>query len=106
MARDHWNDVTLSDERIEELKKECIEIIEAAKPLTFSEAQELRNCKELCDRSHFAGEMKRLCAKTGKPYPKDIDIVLEDPDFDVRLSFITEIQVATDPAPTKKRVRL
>lgn len=104
MARDHWNDVQVKDE--EALLAQVIAICEKAKPFTYSEIQELRNCSDLCDRSHFQYEIKRLCDKTGEAYPKELDIIMEDPDFDLRNTFMKNVVKAVDPLPTKPRVRL
>ncbi len=99
--RDYWNNVEVKDE--EKLKEEIIAIVNAAKPLTYSEMQELRISSELCDRSHFKWAVDRLAAKTGAKVPADLDIVLEDPDFDVRVSFMKDVVKATDPAPVQPR---
>ena len=50
--------------------------------------QELRNSAELCDRGHFAFAAKRVADRVGETLPKELDYILEDPDFDVRVSFM------------------
>ena len=100
--RDHWNDVVAVDP--EATKAEVIEIIKKAGTLTYSEIQELRNSAELCDRSHFQWAVKRIADKIGETVPKDLDIIMEDPDFDVRVSFMAAVVKAVDPFPVQPRV--
>ena len=100
--RDYWNNVTVEDP--EAVKAEVIEIIKKAGTLTYSEIQELRNSAELCDRSHFQWAVKRIADKIGETVPKDLDVIMEDPDFDVRVSFMAAVVKAVDPFPVQPRV--
>lgn len=99
--RDHWNNVEVKDE--EKLTEECISIVKKAGTLTYSEMQELRISAELCDRGHFATAFARIAAKAGEKVPKELDYILEDPDFDVRVSFMKAVVAAVDPAPAGTR---
>ncbi|MDD7408268.1 MAG: hypothetical protein SOV71_00895 [Anaerovoracaceae bacterium] len=100
--RDFWNDVVVEDE--EAVKKAVIDLINAAKPLSYSEIQELRNSSTLCDRSHFQYTVARIAARSGAEVPADLDAIMEDPDFDVRVSFMNDVVKAVDEQPIKPRV--
>ena len=100
--RDYWNNVVVEDP--EAVKAEVIEIIKKAGTLTYSEIQELRNSSELCDRSHFQWAVKRIADKVGEKVPADLEAIMEDPDFDVRVSFMQAVVKAVDPAPVQPRV--
>lgn len=65
--------------------------------------QELRNAAELCDRGHFEYQIAALAAKVGEKVPAGLDAIMEDPDFDVRVSFMKAVVAAIDPAPTPAR---
>ena len=99
--RDHWNNVEVTDE--EKLTADVIAILKNAAPLSYSEMQELRNSAELCDRGHFAFAAKRVADRVGETLPKELDYILEDPDFDVRVSFMKAVVSAIDPAPAGVR---
>lgn len=101
--RDHWNNVAVTDE--EKLIADCIEIVKKAGELTYSEMQELRIASELCDRGHFATAFARIAAKAGEKAPKELDYILEDPDFDVRIAFMKAVVSAVDPAPAGVRAK-
>ena len=46
----------------------------------------------------------QLCAaKVGEKVPAGLDAIMEDPDFDVRVSFMKAVVAAIDPAPTPAR---
>ncbi|MDD6254746.1 MAG: hypothetical protein PUA82_01865 [Eubacteriales bacterium] len=100
--RDYWNNVEVKDE--DALKDQVIAVIQKAKPLSYSEMQELRNASTLCDRSHFQYTVKRIADRAGEAYPEELDIVMEDPDFDVRVSFMNDVVKAVDDMPIKPRV--
>lgn len=95
--RDFWNNVPEVDE--EKLIGEVVAIIEKAGALTYAEMQELRISSELCDRGHFKRAAEVIAAKAGEKLPKELDWILEDPDFDVRVSFMKAVVAAVDPAP-------
>lgn len=99
--RDHWNNVEVTDE--EKLTADVIAILKKAAPLSYSEMQELRNSAELCDRGHFAFAAKRVADRVGETLPKELDYILEDSDFDVRVSFMKAVVSAVDPAPAGTR---
>lgn len=101
--RDYWNNAPEVD--VEALVAATIEVIKAAEPLTYWEMQELRNSYELCDRGHFARMIDVLAAKAGVKVPAGLDVVLEDPDFDVRVSFMKDVVVAVDPTPAGIRAK-
>ena len=101
--RDNWNQKAVADR--DALVAECIEIVKAAAPYTYSEFHELRISAELCDRSHFKRAMEVLAAKSGAKLPADLDVMLEDPDFDERVAFMKEVVVATDPIPVGVRAK-
>ncbi len=100
MARDFWNNPAPVDE--EALAAEIIEIIKSLGTLSYSEMQELRNASELCDRGHFEYQVAALAKKAGVKVPAGLAVVMEDPDFDVRTSFMKAVVTAIDPAPTMK----
>lgn len=100
--RDHWNDVVVED--TDAVQKQVIDLINGAKPLSYSEMQELRNSMELCDRSHFEYQVKRIADRVGAEVPEGLDVIMEDPDFDVRISFIRAVLKAVDDQPIKPRV--
>lgn len=99
--RDYWNNVAMPDE--EKVAEEVIALIKKAGKLTYSEMQELRNAAELCDRGHFEAQIAALAAKLGEKVPAGLDVIMEDPDFDVRVSFMKTVVAAVDPAPTPAR---
>ena len=99
--RDYWNNVETPDE--EKLVAEVIALIKKAGKLSYSEMQELRNAAELCDRGHFEYQIAALAAKVGEKVPAGLDGIMEDPDFDVRVSFMKAVVAAIDPAPTPAR---
>ena len=101
--RDYWNNVEVKDE--EKLTNDVIAIIKKAGTLTYSEMHELRISAELCDRGHFAAAFKRIAAKVGEKVPKELDYILEDPDFDVRVAFMKNVVAAVDPAPAFARAK-
>ena len=103
MARDHWNDVVVEDE--EKLTNDVIAIIKKAGKLPYPEMQELRIAAELCDRGHFKRAAQNIANIAGEKLPKDIDVILEDPDFDVRVSFMKAVVAAVDPAPAGVPIR-
>ena len=99
--RDYWNNVADPDE--EALAAEIIEIVKKAAPYTYSEMQELRIAAELCDRGHFERQIAVLAEKAGEKVPAGLAVIMEDPDFDVRVSFMKAVVAAVDPAPTPAR---
>ncbi len=99
--RDYWNNVPDPDE--EELAEACIAIIRKIEPLSYPEMHNLRISAELCDRGHFYNAMQVVCERAGEKVPAGLDIILEDPDFDVRVSFMKKVVAAVDPAPTPAR---
>ncbi len=99
--RDYWNNVETPDE--EAVIAEVVALVKKAQPLTYSEIQELRNSSELCDRGHFEYQIARLAAKVGEKVPAGLAIIMEDPDFDVRVSFMKAVVAAVDPAPVAAR---
>jgi hypothetical protein len=101
--RDHWNNVEVTDEA--KLTADVIAVIKKAGELSYSEMQELRIAAELCDRGHFKRAAEVIAAKAGEPLPKELDYILEDPDFDVRVSFMKAVVEAVDPAPAGTRVK-
>ena len=101
--RDYWNNAPEVD--VEAVAAATIEVIKAAEPLTYWEMQELRNCSELCDRGHFGRMIEVLAAKSGAKAPAGLDVVLEDPDFDVRVSFMKAVVDAVDPMPAGVRAK-
>ena len=101
--RDHWNNVEVEDE--DKLVEECVAIIKAAGKVSYAEYHNLRISAELCDRSHFKNAFDVLAAKSGQKAPKELDIILEDPDFDVRVEFMKKVVAATDPAPAGVRAK-
>ena len=101
--RDYWNNAPAVDE--EAVAAATIEVIKAAEPLTYWEMQELRNSSELCDRGHFARMIDVLAKKAGVKVPAGLDVVLEDPDFDVRISFMKAGVDAVDPTPAGVRAK-
>lgn len=101
IMRDYWNNVETPDE--EKLVAEVIALIKKAGKLSYSEMQELRNAAELCDRGHFEYQIAALAAKVGEKVPAGLDAIMEDPDFDVRVSFMKAVVAAIDPAPTPAR---
>ena len=101
IMRDYWNNVESPDE--EKLIAAVVELVKKAQPLTYSEMQELRNAAELCDRGHFEYQIKRLADKVGEKVPAGLDVIMEDPDFDVRVSFMKAVVAAVDPAPVAAR---
>lgn len=101
MIRDYWNRVEVADE--EKVKNDVIALIKKAGTLTYSEMQELRNSAELCDRSHFMASVQRVAERIGEKVPKELEAFLEDPDFDVRVSFMKAVVEAVDPAPAGVR---
>ncbi len=106
MPRDHWNDVAFEDEGA--IADKVIEVLNVAKgKMTYSDMQEIRISAELCDRSHFETAVRRLAAKydVEKDLPKEMVYVLEDPDFDVRVSFMKKVSDAIDPAPVQARAK-
>ena len=103
MPRDCWNNVEVQDE--EKLTAEVIEIVKKAGKLSYPEMQELRISAELCDRGHFKRAMQVIADTTGSALPKELDIILEDPDFDVRVSFMNAVVKAVDPAPAGVPIR-
>ena len=96
--RDYWNNVETPDE-----EKLVAEVIALIKKASYSEMQELRNAAELCDRGHFEYQIAALAAKVGEKVPAGLDAIMEDPDFDVRVSFMKAVVAAIDPAPTPAR---
>ena len=106
MPRDNWNNVAYDDENA--IADKVIKVLDAAKgKMTYSDMQEIRISAELCDRSHFEASVRRLADKFGveKDLPKEMVYVLEDPDFDVRVSFMKKISDAIDPAPVQARAK-
>lgn len=101
--RDHWNNVAVTDE--EKLIADCIAIVNKAGELNYSEMQELRISSELCDRGHFAAAFDRIAAKAGEKAPKELAYILEDSDFDVRVSFMKAVVEAVDPLPAGVRAK-
>lgn len=99
--RDYWNDVYVADP--EAVKAEVIAIIQKGAPLNYYEIQQLRNCAELCDRGHFEYTVKDLADKVGEKVPAELAAIMEDADFDVRVSFMKDVVKAVDPAPIKPR---
>ena len=99
--RDFWNNVEAPDE--EKLIADVVAIIKKAGTLTYSEMQELRNSAELCDRGHFEYQVNAIAAKVGEKVPAGLAVIMEDPDFDVRVSFMKAVVAAVDPAPTPAR---
>lgn len=99
--RDYWNNVEMPDE--EKLTEEVIALLKKAGKLSYSEMQELRNSAELCDRGHFGYQVAAIAKRIGEKVPEGLDIILEDPDFDVRVSFMKAVVAAIDPAPTPAR---
>ncbi|MGI6205995.1 MAG: hypothetical protein ACOYJI_05120 [Anaerovoracaceae bacterium] len=100
--RDYWNDVFVEDE--DAVKDAVIALIKNAEPLSYSEMQELRNSAQLCDRSHFQYSVARVAKRSGQEVPEGLDIIMEDPDFDTRVSFMNDVLKAVDPMPIKPRV--
>ena len=100
--RDYWNNVVCEDP--EAVKAAVIDIIKKAGTLSYFEIQELRNSAELCDRSHFQWAVKNIADRVGETVPADLDIIMEDPDFDVRVSFMAAVVKAVDPFPVQPRV--
>ena len=100
--RDFWNNVP--DPDVDEVAGKVIAIIEKAGRLTYAQAQELRNSSELCDRGHFEYVVKALADQVGEKVPAEMLVILEDPDFDVRISFMKQVVDAVDPAlvPSRK----
>jgi len=103
MPRDCWNNVEVQDE--EKLIADCVAIVKKAGTLTYGEMQELRISSELCDRGHFKAAMDVIAAKAGEKCPADLDIILEDPDFDVRVSFMKAVVKAVDDKPAGVPIR-
>lgn len=99
--RDFWNNVP--DPDVDEVAGKVIAIIEKAGRLTYAQAQELRNSSELCDRGHFEYVVKALADQVGEKVPAEMLAILEDPDFDVRISFMKQVVDAVDPAPVPSR---
>ncbi len=99
--RDYWNNVESPDE--EKLIAEVVALIKKAGKLTYAEIQELRNSAELCDRGHFGYQIAAIAKKVGEKVPAGLDVILEDPDFDVRVSFMKAVVAAVDPAPVASR---
>ena len=106
MPRDNWNNVAFEDQ--DAIADKVISVLGAAKgKMTYADMQEIRISAELCDRSHFEVSVHDLARKFGveKDLPKEMAYVLEDPDFDVRVSFMKKISDAIDPAPTQARAK-
>ncbi len=99
--RDYWNNVP--DPDADEVAGKIITIIEKAGRLTYYQAQELRNSAELCDRGHFKYITEAIAEQAGEKLPPELDVILEDPDFDVRVSFMKKVVDAVDPAPVPAR---
>lgn len=99
--RDFWNNVEAPDE--EKLIADVVAILKKAGKLSYSEMQELRNSAELCDRGHFEYQVKAIAERIGEKVPAGLDVIMEDPDFDVRVSFMKAVVAAVDPAPTPAR---
>ncbi len=101
--RDYWNNAPEAD--VEAVAAACIEVIKAAEPLSYWEMQELRNSAELCDRGHFGRMVEVVASRAGVKVPAGLDVVLEDPDFDVRISFMKSVVDAVDPMPAGVRAK-
>ncbi|MCR4601288.1 MAG: hypothetical protein K5767_06060 [Clostridia bacterium] len=101
--RDYWNNVPDPDP--EELAGKIIKIIEKAGRLNYSQAQNLRNASELCDRSLFGFTVREIAAQVGEEVPAELDAMLENPEFDERLAFINAVVKAVDPAPVQARAK-
>lgn len=99
--RDYWNN--LPDPDVDEVAGKVIAVIEKAGRLTYFQAQELRNSSELCDRGHFEYIVRAIADQVGEKVPAEMDVILEDPDFDVRVSFMKQVVDAVDPAPVPAR---
>ena len=99
--RDYWNNVAAPDEQ--KVAEEVIALIKKAGKLSYFEMQELRNAAELCDRGHFEYQIAALAERIGEKVPAGLDVIMEDPDFDVRVSSMKTVVAAVDPAPTPAR---
>lgn len=104
--RDFWNNVPDVDD--DAVIAETIEALKGAfdpKNYSYYEAQEMRNSAELCDRGHFQYIAKEICGRLGTKVPAGVEVILEDPDFDRRVSFMKAVVAGIDPAPAGVRAK-